>query len=132
MEKANCVWCGNLFPLTIHNRQTCSKVCAHRQHNKISMQNDRQAVKALKELPLYSKTELYEARVLLKTYTTPELTKGREHLLEKAARIVQYWENRERMEIRIIKLRNRSRASNERYRAKKKEIKNDTPKQPVS
>lgn len=132
MEEANCVWCGKLFPVTIHNRQTCSKVCAHRQHNRVSMQNDRQAIKALKEQPLYSKTELYEARLLLKTYKTPELAKGREYLLEKAVRIVQYWENRERMEMRIIKLRNRSRAANERYLAKKKEMKNVQTTQPVS
>lgn len=132
MKEANCVWCGKSFPLTIHNRQTCSKFCAHRQHNKVSMQNDREAMKAINEPPLYNKTELYEARFLLKTYKTPELTKGREYLLEKAARIVQYWENRERMEMRILKLRERSRAANERYLAKKKEMKNVQTTQPVS
>jgi hypothetical protein len=132
MEEANCVWCGKSFPLTIHNRQTCSKFCAHRQHNKVSMQNDRQAINALKQQPLYTKTELYEARVYLSTYTTPELSRGREYLLEKSKRIVEYWKERERMEMRIIKLRNRSRVASERYLAKKKEMKNVQTTQPVS
>jgi hypothetical protein len=132
MKEANCVWCGKSFPLTIHNRQTCSKFCAHRQHNKVSMQNDREAMKAINEPPLYSKTEFHEAQFHLKTYTTPELAKGREYILEKAARIVKYWKDRDRMEMRILKLRERSRAARERYLAKKKEMKNDQTKQPVS
>ena len=63
------------------------------------------------EPPLYNKTQLAEARHHIKLYDTPDKARGREYVLIRAHQIVEYWEKRNAIEDRVLKLRERARNS---------------------
>lgn len=132
MEERDCIVCGKPFPLTRLNRQSCSHTCAEKHHTKKRREQDEIAKRSILEPPLYSKTELFEARIHIKTYSTPELAKGREYVIIKAQRIIDYWKTREETENRVFALRKRNSLGLQRYKQKKKEMKNVQTTQPVS
>lgn len=125
MEERNCIVCGKPFPATRPNRQSCSSVCAKKHCDKQLMAKDKMARRAILEPPLYSKTELMEAKHNIKLYDTPALAKGREYVLIKAHRIVDYWRKREEMENRVFAFKQSCREKTLRHKKKQKELKND-------
>ena len=129
MEEKNCVVCGTLFPLTQKKRLTCSRKCGKKKDRNIRIERDKIARKSIKEIPLYNRTQLFEAKNHLATYSTPESQKGREYLIAKAKLIVEYWNKKNELEDRVFKLRDRTRKTTARWQRKKK---NDTTTQPVS
>lgn len=132
MEQRKCVWCGEWFPVTRSTRMTCSNQCAERKKNKDKLESIQIAKKAVSEPPLYSKGELYEARHHIKLYDTPELARGREYVLIKAHRIVEYWANRQRFEDFLTKRRAERNEEQNRRRERKRNKQNDKTTQPVS
>lgn len=102
------------------------------KRNKDKMESIQVAKKAILEPPLYSKAQLYEANHHIKLYDTPELARGREYVLIKAHRIVDYWQKREEMENRVFAFKQSCREKTQRHNKKQKELKNDQTTQPVS
>lgn len=129
MQERNCVVCGALFPLTQKTRMTCSKKCGNKKDRNIRLERDRIARKAILENPLYSKVQLAEAKHNIKIYSDPKLAKGREYVLIKARQIIEYYEKRQKIEDRVLALRERTKKTTQAWYRKKK---NDTPIQPVS
>jgi hypothetical protein len=111
MERKDCIVCGTSFPLTRHHRLTCSDKCSERRYNELRKATDKAARRALLEPPLYNKTQLAEARHHIKLYDTPDKARGREYVLIRAHQIVEYWEKRNAIEDRVLKLRERARNS---------------------
>lgn len=109
MERKDCFVCGKSFPVTQKHRITCSRTCIAKHHRKIRKSRDMTARRALLEPPLYNKTQLAEAKHHIKLYDTPEKACGREYVLIRAHQIVDYWRNRDAMEDRVLKLRERAR-----------------------
>ncbi len=120
MERKDCIVCGTSFPFTKHNRLTCSYRCSEIRHRDIRKASDAMARRALLEPPLYTKTQLAEAKHHIKLYDTPDKVRGREYVLIKAHQIVDYWRNRDAMEDRVIKLRERTKTSTAKYYWKKR------------
>lgn len=129
MEERNCVVCGALFPLTQKTRLTCSRKCTDKKNKNIRLEKNKFARKSLESVPLYSRVQFAEAKNNLLMYDTPELQKGREHLISKSLQIIDYWKKKNDMERQVLKLREQSRKTTARWQRKKK---NDTPTQPVS
>jgi hypothetical protein len=73
--------------------------------------SDAAARRALLEPPLYSKTQLFEAKLHIQVYDTPDKARGREYVLIKAHQIVDYWRKRDAMEDCVLKLRERAKTS---------------------
>jgi len=111
MERRDCIICGMSFPLTRPKRLTCSNRCSDRRYNELRKATDKAARRALLEPPLYNKTQLAEARHHIKLYDTPDKARGREYVLIRAHQIVEYWEKRNAIEDRVLKLRERARNS---------------------
>lgn len=111
MERKDCIVCGMSFPITKYNRLTCSDRCSKKNNMEVRKASDAVARRALLEPPLYSKTQLFEAKLHLQVYDTPDKARGREYVLIKAHQIVEYWEKRNAIEDRVLKLRERARNS---------------------
>jgi len=78
------------------------------------------ARRALLEPPLYTKTQLTEEKYHIKLYDTPDKARGRKYVLIRAHQIVDYWRNRNAMEDRVIKLRERTKTNTAKYYWKKR------------
>lgn len=120
MERKDCIVCGTSFPLTRPHRIMCSKKCRNARSEALESQREAAARRALKEPPLYSKTQFFEAKHHIQLYDTPDKARGREYVLIKAHQIVDYWKNREAMEALILRAKERSRQSTARYEERKK------------
>jgi hypothetical protein len=110
----------------------CSNQCAQRKRNQEKLDAIQVVKKTVSEPPLYSKGELYEARHHIKLYDTPELAKGREYVLIKAHRIVEYWANRQKLEDFLVNRRAELNEEQNRRRERKRNKQNDKTTQPVS
>lgn len=120
MEEKNCVVCGALFPLTQKTRLTCSRKCTDKKNKNIRLEKDKFARKSLESVPLYSRVQFAEAKTHLLMYDTPELQKGREHLIAKARIIIEYWNKKNELEQHVFKLRDYSRKTTAKWQRKKK------------
>jgi hypothetical protein len=132
MDQRKCVSCGNWFPVNRSTHMACSNQCAQRKRNQEKLDAIQVVKKTVSEPPLYSKGELYEARHHIKLYDTPELAKGREYVLIKSHRIVEYWANRQKLEDFLVNRRAELNEEQNRRRERKRNKQNDTPTQPVS
>lgn len=132
MEQRKCVSCGNWFPVNRSTHMACSNQCAQRKRKQEKLDAIQVVKKTVSEPPLYSKGELYEARHHIKLYDTPELAKGREYVLIKAHRIVEYWANRQKLEDFLVNRRAELNEEQNRRRERKRNKQNDKTTQPVS
>lgn len=118
--RGTCHTCGKEFVGHSEKRIFCSLQCLRAINEPKRRERYLATVAELAKAPEYSKAQLRDARhnkAMLEG--DPSLIKGRELILEKANRIIQYWNERQRMEAWVERKRVLNRERMERYRQKK-------------